>query len=77
MPTQDRMKMAEKILKAYSKAKPREYGPDEDMHIVLRDLLTDLAHYCEAEGIDLDERMGSAMEVFEEERAFEEESADA
>lgn len=33
----------------------------------VRDILTDLLHYCEKHDIDLDERLESAKEVFQQE----------
>lgn len=63
---------AEKVLKAYRKSNRAEYGPKEELRIVMRDLMTDLAHFCWVEGIDVGERWEAAMEVYEEE--FEDEA---
>jgi hypothetical protein len=43
------------------------------MRIAVRDLLTDIRHICYETGVDFDERVQSASEVFEQELAKDEE----
>ena len=41
---------------------------DSDTDSALRDLLTEIRHYCEAKNIDLNERLDASYEVYLEEK---------
>lgn len=46
----------------------RAKSDDCDQHAALRDLLTDLLHYCDRTGEDFHERLAAARQVYLEER---------
>lgn len=76
MPIENSIARAKRFLEAYRDSPDTDCESGDPIGGVVRDMLTDLAHFCDAEGIDIDERMGAAMEVFEEEHEYAAEEAE-
>lgn len=66
----DRAEYAHAALEAFQE---RTRTNDEDGDTILRDLLTDLRHWADREGVDFDRELSASLDHFNEEKAEEEE----